>query len=67
MFSTTDASEASWASPKPNMQWIGYISSVQIGEMFGMQKSLEDIITAIRLCWLGRVARMEYDHSSKKL
>lgn len=48
-------------------QWIGYISSVQIGEMFGMQKSLEDIITAIRLCWLGHVARMEYDRSSKKL
>ena len=30
-------------------QCIGHISSVQIGEMFGMQESLEDIDTAKRL------------------
>ena len=34
-------------------------AGVQIAKNFGMEESLDDIITARRLRWLGHVARME--------
>ena len=43
------------------------ISSVQVGQMFGMEESMEDIISARRLRWLGHVARMKEDRLPKKI
>ena len=44
-----------------------HISSVQIAKQFGMEESLEDLIVARRLRWLGHVARMEDHRLPKKI
>ena len=44
-----------------------YISSAQVRKQFGMEETLEDIIAARRLCWLGHLARMDEDRIPKKL
>ena len=44
-----------------------HLSSVQIAKHFGMEESLDDIIAARRLRWLGRVARMDEVRIPKKL
>ena len=35
------------------------ISRVQLGQIFGMEESLEDLVSARRLRWLGHLAQME--------
>ena len=44
-----------------------YISSVQVARQLGMEESLEDLIVARRLRWLGHVARMEDQRLPKKI
>ena len=46
--------------------WTEHISSVQVRQMFGMEESLEDFVSARRLRWLGHLARIEEDHLPKK-
>ena len=48
-------------------QWSDHLSSVEIARQFGMEESLEDLITARRLRWLGHVARMKEERVQKKL
>ena len=48
-------------------QRMSHISSIQVGGLCGMQESLEDIITARRLRWLGHLARMDDNRIPKKL
>ncbi len=48
-------------------QWLDHLSSVEIARQFGMEESLEDLITARRLRWLGHVARMKEERVQKKL
>ena len=48
-------------------QQTEHLSSVQIAKHFGMGESLEDLITARRLRWLGHVARMDEDRISKRM
>ena len=43
------------------------ISSVQVAKRFGMEESLEDMIIARRLRWLGHVARMSDERIPKKI
>ena len=43
-------------------QQTQHITSVQVADRFGMRESLEDIIIARHLRWLGHVVRME-DHN----
>ncbi len=40
---------------------------MEIARQFGMEESLEDLITARRLRWLGHVARMKEERVQKKL
>ena len=40
-------------------QRMGHISSVQVSQWFGMEESLEDLLSARRLRWLGHLARMK--------
>ena len=44
-----------------------HISSVQVAKRFGMEESLEDMVIARRLCWLGHVARMSEERIPKKV
>ena len=44
-----------------------HLSSVQIAKLFGMGESLEDLVTARRLRWLGHVARMDGDRIPKRM
>ena len=44
-----------------------HISNVQLGQMFGMEESLEDLVSTRRLRWLGHLARMEVDRLPKRL
>ena len=44
-----------------------HISSVQVSQIFGMEESLEDFVSARRLCWLGHLAQMEEEPLPKKL
>ena len=39
-------------------QYIGHITSAEIRRRFGMQETLEDVVVAKRLRWLGHVAHM---------
>ena len=48
-------------------QRMKHISSVQVAKNFGMEESLEDVITARRLRWLGHLARMEDHRLPKKI
>ena len=48
-------------------QQAEHLSSVQISKLFGMGKSLEDLVTARRLRWLGHVARMDEDRIPKRM
>ena len=48
-------------------QRMEHISSVQVAKRFGMEESLEDMVTARRLCWLGHVARMSEERIPKKV
>ena len=48
-------------------QRLGRISSVQVAKWFGMEESLEEMIAARRLWWLGHVARMNDDCTPKRL
>lgn len=48
-------------------QRMEHISSVQIAKQFGMEESLEDLIVARRLRWLGHVARMDDHRLPKKI
>ena len=48
-------------------QRAGYISSVQVRRDFGMDETLEDVVIARRLRWLGHIARMQEDRISKWL
>ena len=48
-------------------QRMEHISSVQMAKQFGMKESLEDLIVARRLRWLGHVARMEDHRIPKKI
>ncbi len=43
------------------------ISSVQVACQFGMEESLEDIVIARRLRWLGHLARMDDHRLPKKI
>ena len=43
------------------------ISSVQVSQMFGMEESLEDYVSASRLRWLGHLARMDESRLPKRL
>ena len=36
-----------------------HFSSVQVSQKFGMEESMEDLVSARRLQWLGRIARMD--------
>jgi len=42
----------------PAQQRTEYISSVQVARQFGMEESLEDIVVARQLRWLGHLAWM---------
>ena len=42
-------------------------SSVQIAKYFGMEESLENLITARRLRWLGHMARMDESRIPKRM
>ena len=44
-----------------------HLSSVQRAKHFGMGESLEDLITARRLRWLGHVARMDEGRIPKRM
>ena len=44
-----------------------HLSSVQIAKPFGMGESLEDLVIARRLRWLGHVARMDDDRIPKRM
>ena len=44
-----------------------HLSTVQIAEHFGMRESLEDLMTARRLRWLGHVARIDEDRIPKRM
>ncbi len=48
-------------------QRMGRISSVQVSQMFGMEESIEDLVSARRLRWLGHLARMDDDRLPKKV
>ena len=48
-------------------QRMKHISSVQVATIFGMEESLEDVITARRLRWFGHLARMEDHRLPKKI
>ncbi len=48
-------------------QRMEHISSVQVAKRFGMEESLEDMVIARRLCWLGHVARMSEERIPKKV
>ncbi len=43
------------------------ISSVQVACQFGMEESLQDIVTASRLRWLGHLGRMDDHRLPKKI
>ena len=43
------------------------ISTIQVAKRFGMKESLEDIIAARRLRWLGHMARMDDHRLPKKV
>ena len=48
-------------------QRMEHISSVQVAKRFGMEESLEDMVIARWLCWLGHVARMSEERIPKKV
>ena len=48
-------------------QWAGHISSAQVRTTFGMKETLEEVVAARRLRWLGHVARMKDDRLPKRL
>ena len=48
-------------------QRMEHISSVQLAKRFGMEESLEDMVMARQLCWLGHVARMSEERIPKKV
>ena len=48
-------------------QLIGHITSAEIRRRFGMQETLEDVVVAKRLRWLGHVARMDDSRLPKRL
>ena len=48
-------------------QRMGHISSVQVSQWFGREESLEDLLSARRLRWLGHLARMEEDRLPKRI
>ena len=48
-------------------QRMKHIRSVQVPKQFGMEESLEDMVIARRLCWLGHVARMSEERIPKKV
>ena len=50
-----------------HQQRTEHLSSVQIAKQFGMEESMEDLITARRLRWLGHIARMDEERIPKKL
>ena len=43
------------------------ISSVQVSQWFGMEESLDDLLSVRQLCWLGHIARMNDECLSKEL
>ncbi len=48
-------------------QRVGRITSSQVRSMFGTEESMEELIAAKRLQWLGHVARMEEERLPKRL
>ena len=48
-------------------QRLEHISTIQVVKRFGMEESLEDIIAARRLRWLGHTARMDGHRLPKKV
>ncbi len=48
-------------------QRMEHISSVHVAKRFGMEESLEDMMIARRLCWLGHAARMSEERIPKKV
>ena len=48
-------------------QRMGHISSVQVSQWLGTEESLEHLLSARRLRWLGHLARMEEDCLPKKI
>ena len=48
-------------------QRLGHISNVEVAKWYGMEESLEEMVAARRLQWLGHVARMNDDRILKKL
>ena len=48
-------------------QRIKRITSTQVRKQFGVEETLEDVVTAKRLRWLGHVARMNDDHLAKQI
>ena len=48
-------------------QRLEHISTIQVAKRFGMEESLEDIIAARRLRWLGHMARMDDHRLPKKV
>ena len=43
------------------------ISSVQVSQWFGMEESLDDLLSTRQLLWLGHIARMNDECLPKKL
>ena len=48
-------------------QRIRRITSAQVRKKFGVEETLEDVVTAKRLRWLGHVARMKDDRLPKQI
>ena len=62
--SATDVVRASWGSLQHN-KGTSTLAMSQIARHFGMEESLEDLIIARRLTWLGHVARMNEERIPK--
>ena len=48
-------------------QWTEHISSTELASTFGMVETIEDMLIAHRLRWLGHLARMGPERSPKQL